>query len=209
MQKILWTVGMVTLILFVQSQARAQQQMPFKKNLVGGSLSFSTSSEVTPPSGGGSFDGTSFSFRPTYIHYLKENLGIGATLAYNRYSTDNPNELYLKYAVNAYGFRPFIRFDIPLWQSRFSVFNDVGIGGNYSALNMDLADGTHTRYNTWSLEAFYNPGLMFRLKRNISLQVSFASFVNYTYVDEGHAHSFGITPNHGINDLVFGVNFLF
>ncbi len=204
---------MVTLLLFVQSQARAQEQEPFKKNLIGGNLSFFTSNAGGTEPNGGNYDGKTFAINATYIHYLKKNIGIGASVGYNHYATDYPDLNITTYKQNSYGFRPFIRFDIPLWQSRFSVFNDLGIGGDYSKSQSNYGTGEQINSNTWGLEAFYNPGLMFRLKSNISLQASFASLVSYSYRNRGHAdaysHSFGITPNHSFNDLQFGINFLF
>jgi len=213
MRKILSLVCMVTLFLLVQSQARAQEQEPFKKNLIGGSLAFSNSNASDREPNGGNYDGKTFAINATYIHYLKKNIGIGAAVGYSHYTTYYPDLNIDKYKINSYMFRPFIRFDIPLWQSRFSVFNDLGIGGDYSRSQNDYATGGQIESYTWGLEAFYSPGLMFRLKSNISLQASFASLVSYNYRNRGSAdaysHSFGITPNHSFNDLQFGINFLF
>ena len=209
MQRTLSLVCMVTLLLFVQSQARAQEQEPFKKNLIGGNLSFATSGAATMYPNGESYDGTSFVINATYIHYLKKNIGIGATLSYNHFVADYPNPYVNNYKLNAHGFRPFVRFDIPLWQSRFSIFNDLGIGGSYTRTQTTDSNSVQTKDSDWGLEAFYNPGLMFRLKSNISIQASFLSLVGYTYRDLGNSHSFGITPNHSFNDLQFGINFLF
>ena len=203
---------MVTLFLFVQSQARAQEQEPFKKNLIGGNLSFSTSSTGGTVPNGNNYDGNNFAINATYIHYLKKNIGIGASVGYNHYTMEYVGPISTD-KVNSYIFRPFIRFDIPLWQSRFSIFNDLGIGGDYSKMQTDYQGAEQVKSHNWGLEAFYNPGLMFRLKSNISIQASFASLVSYNYRNRGRAgsysHSFGITPNHSFNDLQFGINFLF
>ncbi|HEY8917253.1 MAG TPA: outer membrane beta-barrel protein [Chitinophaga sp.] len=212
MRKILSLVCMVTLFLFVQSQARAQEQEPFKKNLIGGSLAFFTSNAAGTDPNGGNYDGNTFAVYTTYIHYLKKNIGIGASVGYNHSTTEYQNPVS-SYKITSYVFRPFIRFDIPLWQSRFSIFNDLGIGGDYSKTVNDAGTAEELKRNNWGLEAFYNPGLMFRLKSNISLQASFASLVSYSYRNRGtagaYSHSFGITPNHSFNDLQFGINFLF
>ncbi len=42
-----------------------------------------------------------------------------------------------KVKTNYYTFRPFIRFEIPLWQSRFSIYNDLGIYGMYAKNNRE------------------------------------------------------------------------
>jgi hypothetical protein len=204
---------MVTLLLFVQSQARAQDQEPFKKNLIGGSFGFSNTNGADIGLNGEKYKITRSSITATYAHYFKKNVAFGINLSYLYIHENNTQLNYPNTGnTNSFYFAPFIRYDVPLWQSRFTIFNDLGISGNYlkSTRNFD----TYSEYSkSWGLGAFYSPGLMFRLKSNISLQASFGPLVSYNYnknnASGSNSHSVGFIGQHILDDLRFGVNFLF
>jgi len=213
MQRTLSLVCMVTLLLFVQSQARAQEQEPFKKNLIGGSFSFNTVNGSDIGVNNEKYKATSSSITTTYAHYFKEKVAFGINLTYSYVHENNPliSDAYTSNS-NIFYFAPFIRYDVPLWQSRFTIFNDLGISGSYqkSTRNYDTYS-VYTKY--WGLGAFYSPGLMFRLKSNISLQASFGPLVSYNYSNNydsrSHSHTVNFIGQHILDDLRFGINFLF
>jgi len=209
MQRILLSLCTGTLLLFAQPKAQAQEQPPpFKKNLIGGNFGFSyakTTSAVT----GVDQTNTNISFSPVYAYYIKPTMAIGASVVYSYITAVNINgEDELK--TNYYAFRPFIRFEIPLWQSRFAIYNDLGIYGMYA--KNDREGSYPYDWNSWGAGAFYEPGLMFRIKSNIALQASLGNLLSYSYQNDGggYAHNFGIwSTRNGTNDFKIGINFLF
>ncbi|HEY0609294.1 MAG TPA: hypothetical protein VGD35_06550 [Chitinophaga sp.] len=210
MQRILLSLCTGTLLLFVQPKAQAQDQPPsFKRNLIGGSIGLGYAKNTDPVT---LLDRTNtyISFAPVYAYYLKPSFAIGAALAYT-YNKNENNGGYAKQKYNAYTFRPFIRFEIPLWQSRFSIYNDLAVYGSYIKSSQEV-DSISTKADLWSAGAFWEPGIMFRIKSNIALQASLGSLVSYTYEhrDGGYTHSFGVrTDRSGTDDFKIGINFLF
>ncbi|SEM67475.1 Outer membrane protein beta-barrel domain-containing protein [Chitinophaga rupis] len=214
MQRTLTLVCMVTLLLFVQSHARAQEQEPFKKNLIGGSLAFNNTNGSGTWYDSEKYKSTKSLVTVTYAHYIKKNVALGINLSYLYAHENNPttNDPYTS-NTNSFYFAPFIRYDVPLWQSRFTIFNDLGISGNYSRSIKHFDTYTESS-KFWGLGAFYSPGLMFRLKSNISLQASFGPLVSYSYSSSDDAygvntHSLNFAGQHILDNLQFGINFLF
>ena len=212
MQRILLFLCTGTLLLFVQPKAQAQEQQSstFKKNLIGGSFSFSSSkSKGTAPDGGDS-KGTELGTSITYAHYIKERIALGVQASYMHAKRNYPLVNVPNMKSNLYFFSPFVRLNIPLWQSRFSIFNDLGINGLYGKSSNDYQN-IKNETETWGLGAFYTPGLMFQLKSNISLQVSYGQLLGYNYSRSGDvtSHTAGLRSGSSIGDLAFGVNFLF
>jgi opacity protein-like surface antigen len=210
MQRILLSLCTGTLLLFVQPKAQAQEQpSSFKKNLIGGSIGFGYAKNTDPVT---LLDrtNTNISFAPIYAYYLKPNFAIGASLGYT-YNKNEHNDGFAEQKYNYYTFRPFIRFEIPLWQSKFSIYNDLGLSGTYIKVSQSV-DSTSSNYDLWSAGAFWEPGIMFRIKSNIALQASLGSLVSYDYEkrDGGYTHSFGIRTNrNGTDEFKIGINFLF
>jgi len=210
MQRILLSLCTGTLLLFAQPKAQAQeQQTSFKRNLIGGSIGFGYAKGPDPAS---SVDktNTNVSFTPVYAYYIKPGFAIGAGLSYAYNKTDNSGGVD-RQKNNFYAFRPFIRFEIPLWQSRFSIYNDLGIYGSYSKNSWE-DEGFSASTDVWGAGAFYEPGLMFRIKSNIALQASLGNLLSYDYqnADHGYSHSFGIrSSRNGTNEFRIGINFLF
>lgn len=215
MQRILLSLCTGTLLLFVQPKAQAQEQSPpssFKRHLIGGSVSFgySNTHPANPPQPGTKATTTTFSFAPTYAYYFKEHVAIGATLSYNYYSQKNYYDIDETRTIT-YSFGPFIRFEIPLWQSRFSIYNDLGA---YCTLNRHttIDEGYSGTFKGGGAGAYYEPGIMFRIKSNVALQASIGQLLSYAYAESGgdYSHSFGIRSNrNGTNDFKIGINFLF
>lgn len=213
MQRILLSLCTGTLLLFVQPKAQAQEQSPpssFKRNLIGGSLSFGYSKGYATYPWYPNATATTYSFNPTYAYYFKEHVAIGAALSYYHSQQKHYNDID-ESKGNTYYFGPFIRFEIPLGQSRFSIYNDLGISGTYLK-NTTVDEGHEDAYDSWGANAWYEPGIMFRIKSNVALQASIGQLVSYNYSEsEGaYSHSFGIRSNHnGTDDFRIGINFLF
>jgi hypothetical protein len=212
MQRILLSLCTGTLLLFVQPKAQAQEQQTstFKRNLIGGSFSFNTSkTKGTAPDGGDS-KGTEVGTFITYVHYIKERVGLGVQASYLHTERNYPVFNLPDSKSNIYFFSPFVRLDIPLWESRFSIFNDLGINGAYSRSN-DQYPNDKVVTESWGLGAFYTPGIMFLLKSNISLQLSYGQLLSYNYSRSGGttSHSAGLRSGSTIENIQFGVNFLF
>lgn len=198
--------------MFVQPKAQAQEQPPpVKRNLIGGNIGFGYAKQEPNEAINMERTNTSISFSPVYAYYFKPNVAVGASLGYYYNKTKNFSSLGDVRSVSNYMFRPFIRFEIPLWQSRFSIYNDLGVYGSY-VRNRTESDSTNYGWNEWGGGAFYEPGLMFHLKSNIMLQASLGTLLSYSYsASEGsYAHNFGLRSTHsGTNDFMIGINFLF
>ncbi|HEY1165678.1 MAG TPA: outer membrane beta-barrel protein [Chitinophaga sp.] len=209
MQRILLSLCTGALLLFAQPKAQAQESPPsFKKNLIGGNFGLSYTKSTNAVTGMEDKN-TSVSFAPVYAHYIKPTVAVGASIAYSHYTSETVNSTD-EVKTNYYSFRPFIRFEIPLWQSRFAIYNDLGIYGMYA--KNDRKGSYEYSWNSWGAGAFYEPGLMFRIKSNIALQASLSNLLSYNYQNEAgdYTHNFGIRSSHsGTNDLTIGINFLF
>ncbi len=214
MQRILSILCIGSLMFLTQNKANAQEQLPVKNNLIGAGLSFSTGKSDVPD--GSTFDGKSFSISSniTYAHYIKKNVALGVIVSYSHSKEgviDNSNYTLVPKKANAGYLAPFVRLDIPLWKSRFSIFNDLGISGSYSKSRTDYTGYESIEEDAWGLGAFYRPGLMFRLKSNISLQLAYGQLFSYDYTHHPgyNMHSFNLINSDNLGDLQFGVNFLF
>jgi hypothetical protein len=211
MQRILLSLCTGTLLLFVQPKIQAQEHPPsVKRNLIGGSVGFGYAQQERNASTNHDRTNTAVSFSPVYAYYFRPNVAIGASLGY----TYNKNKYFSNwqdiYTTSSYSFRPFIRFEIPLWQSRFAIYNDLGIYGGY-VKNTVESDSVKYSWSSWGTGAFYEPGLMFRLKSNIMLQASIGTLLSYDYNGGGgtYSHNFGIRNNRGTDDFRLGINYMF
>lgn len=160
-----------------------------------------------------------FSVAPEFGFFLKEKVALGIRLSYSNNVTkvENGDDITRPY----YSISPFVRFIIPLWTSRFSIYNDLGLSGSYSETTTYMEASRETK--TMQLGVFYRPGIQFRLKDNINLLATMGDLLHYNYTSEKHQyyaggpipdlkgsfHSFGISNNYGINSFMLGVNFLF
>ena len=212
MQRILLSLCTGTLLLFAQPKAQAQEQQSstFKRNLIGGSLSLNTGkTKGTAPDGGDS-KATELSTSITYVHYIKERVALGVQASYLHSKRNYPVVNLPDSKSNIYWFSPFVRLDIPLWESRFSIFNDLGINSFYARSN-DQYPNDKIVTESWGIGASYTPGLMFLLKSNISLQLSYGQLLSYNYSHSkgSTSHSAGLRSGSSIGNIMFGVNFLF
>ncbi|SIN79061.1 outer membrane beta-barrel protein [Chitinophaga niabensis] len=204
------------------------QDAPAKKFFIGGTAGFSsvknevvynTSPAGTPPNfvvSEGSSTNT-FNIAPEFGFYIKENVALGIKLGYSHTGGKNLQ------SSNSYVAAPFVRFNIPIGKSRFSVYNDLGLAVGYSATNEHLADGQPADAKTLNLGAFYEPGLQFRLKNNINLLATLGNLFNYEYHSKqvkpeldptkkatSSGHFVGINNDFfAFNSFRIGVNFLF
>ncbi|KAA2242498.1 porin family protein [Chitinophaga agrisoli] len=204
MQRLLSVFCIGCLLLFTHFTASAQEQLPDKRNLIGAGLSFSSSTAI--------YDGRTNNLTTSirYAHYLRKNLALGAAISSGRYSFDAFDYAVNDYETlksNAYYFSPFVRFDMPLWQNRLLIFNELGVSGNYLETAHHYPSSEDTHYS-WGLGAYYSPGLMYRLKSNIAFQVSYG-LVSYGYSGTYKSHSVDVVSTRKLKDLAFGVNFLF
>jgi hypothetical protein len=196
-------------ILLTNPEAKAQES--FKKHLIGGNVSFSTSKRESNPPGPSELKDYNFSFHPTYARYLNDHFAIGVMLGYAYIKHDIYDNYRETSKLNSYVFSPYVRFDIPLWQSRFGIYNNVGTLVNYGETKYKSVDQkTYTSYVS-GIAVYYEPGLMFRVKSNVLLQASMGSLLSYHYSKNGNStlHSLDFRgENFGTNDLRIGINFL-
>ena len=197
--------------------------MAQKKFFLGGSLGFNSNQNdglMQGPTGDYTVirnKSYGFSVAPEFGFFLKEKVALGIRLSYANNITKAENgDITSPY----YSVSPFVRFIIPLWSSRFSIYNDLGIFGSYSEATTYLMGSRETKM--MQLGAFYRPGIQFRLKDNINLLATMGDLVSYNYTSQKHRyytdpipdmkgnyHNFGISNNYGINSFMLGVNFLF
>lgn len=212
------------LFLFVTALLLCAVSMAQKKFFLGGSIGFSSDKRDGLMQGpGGDYtivpnNSYGFSVAPEFGFFLKEKVALGIRLTYanNVTKVENGDDIGRPY----YGVSPFVRFMIPLWTSRFSIYNDLGISGSYLESSTYLEGSRETK--TVQLGVFYRPGIQFRLKDNINLLATMGDLLHYNYISEKHRyytapipdmkgsyHSFGISNNYGIDTFMLGVNFLF
>ncbi len=211
MQRILSILCIGSFMLLTHPQANAQEQLPAKNNLIGAGLSFNSDTDDKSIYGVEQKNTTATAVL-TYARYIKRNVALGVQAGYTSTTQEYTGTIdpFLHRTNNrSYSLAPFVRLDIPLWH-RFSIFNDIGIGGDLGRSRTKTNEGTIYTSSFWGLNAFYNPGLMFRLKDNISLQLSYGGLLSYHYshAQGMNSHEFGLLNDQRIGDLRLGINFL-
>lgn len=224
MKKIYVTMFMAALC---SSASLFAQDAPAKKYFLGGSVGFNSQTQkngVGTDGAGqpifmtGKSTNSTFSVTPEFGFFIRENTALGIKLGFTHTSGDN------YYTSNSFSASPFVRFIIPLWKSRFSVYNDLGISAAYGK-NTESMGGSVILGDakTLNLGAFYEPGLQFRLKNNINLMATLGNLFAYSYFQKkvtgiGNSswetttsgHSAGINSSFfGLNSFRLGVNLLF
>ena len=210
------------------------QDAPAKKFFIGGTGGFSSGKSQqlanTVPSGPPNYvvvenKGTQYYIAPEFGFYIKQHVALGIKLGYRHIDGDNT------YGSNEFSASPFVRFVIPIGKSRFSVYNDLGISagfGKYVELVPVDGIGRSADAKTFNLGAFYEPGLQFRLKNNISLLGTLGNLFNYNYNQKkqtlrydpmlpantpsvtSSGHSVGInSDSFAFNSIRVGINLLF
>jgi hypothetical protein len=194
-------------ILLTNPEAKAQES--FKKHLIGGGISFgSTKYENSDLPDRKS---SSITFNPTYARYLNEHFAIGVMLGYSYSKSDIYEGGIETGKYDHYNFSPYVRFDIPLWQSKFGIYNNLGIQGTYGQIKYKLQTQENRTYYSHGVRVYYEPGLMFRLKSNVLLQGSMGSLISYNYSksDNTTVQSLGLNGQYsGLNSFQLGINFL-
>jgi len=210
------------------------QDAPAKKFFLGGTAGFSSvkneSLVNTVPSGTPNYvvvesKSNQYTIAPEFGFYIKQHVALGIKLSYNHTGGDNI------YNADNYFASPFVRFVIPIGNSRFSMYNDLGVSVGYSkSVDHMLVDGVGRSADAKALNlgAFYEPGLQFRLKNNINLLATLGNLFNYDYNQKkrtlkydptlpanmpsttSSSHNFGINSDFfAFNSFRVGVNFLF
>lgn len=156
------------------------QDAPDKKYFLGGTVgAFTRKVEDVQNVGGTPIGNTTksngVSIYPEFGFYIKKNTALGIKLGYSRSKSAGTDE----YIYNSYRFAPFVRYLVPLWNSRFTIYNDLGVSAGLSKGEGDSPTGNISK--STQLGAFYEPGLQFRLKNNISLLASMGNFLTYDY----------------------------
>jgi hypothetical protein len=203
------------------------QDAPAKKFFLGGTAGFSSAKNQslvnispagTPPNyvvTESSSNG--FNITPEFGFYVKENVALGIKLGYNHSGGKNLQ------TTNSYVAAPFVRFNVPIGKSRFSVYNDLGLSVGYIETNEHLGDGQPADAKMLNLGAFYEPGLQFRLKNNINLLATLGNLFNYDYHRKqlkleqdpskkttSSGHYVGINSDFfALNSFRLGINLLF
>lgn len=222
MKKIYVTLFMATLC---SSASLFAQDAPDKKYFLGGSLGYATTDEqrINTTGSGPVVDliqGTSISITPEFGFFIRKNVALGLKVSYFHRNTTLVNDVFSKVKSNNLDFSPFVRFLIPLWKSRFSVYNDLGVVAGFGKEKTELKPSNSTIVNmkgeakTTHLGAFYEPGLQFRIKDNINLMATLGNLFNLDYtkkketVTQTGATKEGNSDyvNAGINNDFFALN---
>lgn len=225
MKKIYVTMVMAALC---SSASLFAQDAPAKKYFLGGTAGFSSTTNQflnnqSAPGAPPVFvktegTATSFSIAPEFGFYIKQNIALGIKLGYTHTGgTDT-------YSTNRYNASPFVRFIVPIGNSRFSVYNDLGISAGYGKGSENEPGSSYgAESKTIDLGAFYEPGLQFRLKNNINLLATLGNLFYYNYNQKNltlrnvvapkstsSSHYAGINSEFfALNSFRLGVNFLF
>lgn len=201
-----------TLLLAGTLTMQAQE----KKNFIGGSLGFSSNKTPNVLTDIDEKRQT-FSANLAYAHYIRPKLALGlkAEFYYDKYnySVAVPPENNENKSTTA-SFSPFARYDIPLWKSKFAVFNDLGVSGIIGKVENE---GNDQELKTFGVGAFYQPGISFRAADRIGLQASFGNLFTARYTTEKNENTdlkstnsyVGINGRWGIDSFTFGVNLFF
>lgn len=205
------------------------QDAPAKKFFLGGSVGFNSSTREntvnTSVPGSGAMPvyvttkstNATYTIAPEFGFYIRKNTALGIKLGYSHTGGDNLS------TYNSFTASPFVRFIVPLWSSRFSVYNDLGISAGYSKGSESTSGGLPGDSKILNLGAFYEPGIQFRLKNNINLIATLGNLFNYSYQKktvEAEADRFVKTTNTGhsasinndffaFNSFRLGINLLF
>ena len=135
--------------------------------------------------------GYNFSINPKVLYMIKDNMGVGLRVSYGRGMLDlasaslsvagiemNANDCYqINHKFTVHGVcRAYIPFaDI----KRFSLFADVLLGGSFKqgkAFNAGAEYVYGTYQQSSSLELAVNPGIMFFLSNNLSMECNVGLF---------------------------------
>jgi hypothetical protein len=211
MKKITIKMMMAGAFLLAMTQfANAQTK---KTNFLGGSAGFSSSKDE-----GADQESNGYGVDLRFGHYIKEKLAIGLRLGYQGSKEENTlpgSEATDK--TSQFSVAPFVRLETPLWQTKFSIYSDLGIYGAFGTEKTETL-ATETEYKTTGFGAFYEPGILFHIKDNISLQASFGNLVGYDYT-QGKAdgsdvkttsNNFGVFGDQfGLDNFRFGINLKF
>jgi hypothetical protein len=184
-----------------------------KANFLGGSAGIvTTNNEATEEKTNG------YGIDLRFGHYIKPKLAIGLRLGY----TGSKDETTVATVTTTdktsnFSVAPFVRLETPLWQTKFSIYSDLGIYGAFGTETSEVGS-VESKYKTTGFGAFYEPGILFHIKDNISLQGSFGNLIGYDY-KQGKAdgadvkttsNSFGIAGDRmGLDNFKFGINLKF
>lgn len=209
-------------MLFIASSLLAQEA-PRKKFFVGASFGFSSAKNETvmtdasgTPRGVIENKYTFWHASPQFGWFVRDRFAIGVEGSYGHYASDGPDP------AKKWGAGIFGRFLVPMWTSRFSIFNDLVLNADHT--NTYTFGTVPIRYKINTAGLYYRPGLQFRLKSNINLLASMGNVFGYTYRTEkrtpfanalnypetkSSSHTVGFNDRFNINDLSIGANFLF
>ncbi|RPE08231.1 hypothetical protein EGT74_14300 [Chitinophaga lutea] len=213
-----------TLLLATASSLLAQEA-PHKKFFVGASFGVSSTKSEQPftdgagnPRGMMELKSTDWHVAPQFGWFLRERFAIGVEGFYRRESNPGAN-----LPTKSIGAGVFGRLLVPVWSSRFSIYNDLVLSG--ARILGYTHDGTALFQSKTNMAGlYYRPGLQFRLKSNINLLASMGNVFGYTYRVEkkdafgstieypsrkNTSHTVGFYDKFSINSFSIGANFLF
>ena len=224
MKKKYLSAAFTAAMLFATTSSLLAQETPRKKFFVGTSFGFSSSTRETvkmdvgtgAPTGVTEMKYTYWHVAPQFGWFIRERFALGVEGSYGHYENVGPD--YAK----KWGAGIFGRFLVPIWTSRFSVYNDLVLNFDHQNSYSHSTVPFRNKFNTVGL--YYRPGLQFRLKSNINLLASMGNVFGYSYRTEKRtpyantinypetkstSHNVGFSDRFNINDLSIGVNFLF
>jgi opacity protein-like surface antigen len=207
MKKVVIPVLMAAAIMSAIN-ANAQQ----KKNFISGQIGFNSSKQET--SGQADIKRSGFSIGPTYGRYLNEKFSFGIGLGYaSSKEDDNPSSSLNK--VKSFNVTPFLRFEQPLWNSKISVYNEIGVSAGYGETKSDRNNFTDSKIRNLSL--YYTPGLMFNFTPRCAMIASLGSLLGASVTTSERLNGSskttesraGVISGFGINSVQFGFLFRF
>lgn len=211
--------------IFLSSSTLSAQDAPKEKKFFVGS-SFGFFSQETEsftfdgtgnPNGVSTFKSSQIRIAPLFGWYLKPNLAIGIEGTYTRSKTNDD------VSSPFWGISPFVRYLVPLWKSRFAIYNDAILRTNFSR-SFGNVDNRQYESKTQRYGLAYRPGLQFRLVERFNLLASLGDLFGYSYFTETRSekrfgqntpdlkathHDLSISKSFDFDNLQIGVNFLF
>ncbi|MCW3465579.1 porin family protein [Chitinophaga nivalis] len=197
---------LANLLLAVHSQAQV------KKNYVSGAVGFRSTKENKE--GSAESKVSSFNISPSYGRYLNERFSIGLAVGY--YQTKSSGEPNPASKTTGWQVAPFIRYEQPLWNSKFSIYNDVQLQASFSKSTIDIPSSIYPGKST-SFGIYYTPGLLFNVTPRVAVTGNLGSLLYLTHSTDKMGDirykktetSGGISSGFGLNNVHFGFLFRF
>ncbi|UYQ95084.1 porin family protein [Chitinophaga horti] len=208
------TIKMMMAGAFLLGMTQIANAQTKKTNFLSGDANFNS----TKVDGSDAKD-NSFGVGVQYGHFIKDNLALGLELGYAGGTvTESIGGVAGETKTSLFRVAPFARIEKQLWQTKFSVYSDLGIAASFGSDKFEAAaGGAEAETKVMGLGAFYRPGILFHLKDNIALLANFGELVSYQYTqekvegidDKTSTQAFGINANKILDQFRFGIQLKF